>query len=436
MRKIFSLLVLFSIFISFSTLNEVKAQESCTAKLVVHYHRYNDDYDNYELYTWDYDATGGSKTIAPSSTDAFGGVFEINICSGANDQIGVILKEKDTWNKDGVDANKDNDIDNKFVNVSDLRGTSNTMHVYVMQGAADVYYQDPLKATYFGKPGFGNVVVVYYNPGGNEGWDDFWTWGTGTGAKSDDIIYDYNLGLSGGIEPNLFKVGVINIANDADDQIGFIARKDKSWDTKDDNWVNELEADETDEFGHTYQKSGNRLINVTDVKGSGFKFIFVIYGNKTLYEDFDAFKAEAFKLEFTQAEFRSTKALKVTLNQEISYGETGPDITSFQIEDQDGNIIPIDRITFDSLKTSDKTFNIIMQNDIEQGKNYKVTYTFEQFGVQKTAQTQATIAEGVFADDPIEDVVTDVNYMPYLITGIVLVVAIGAGIIFLNNRKK
>lgn len=65
-----------------------------------------------------------------------------------------------------------------------------------MQSATEVYNQELTSPTYFGKNGYGNVIVVYYNLDGNEGWNDIWV---------------YN----------------------AKDQIGFIARENNDSEVKD-----------------------------------------------------------------------------------------------------------------------------------------------------------------------------------------------------------
>lgn len=437
MKKIFSLLSILTLFSVFLFTTKAYAQETCDANVLIHYHRHDNTYDEYEAYTWD---NGGDVgTAAFSETDSFGAIANMPVCSTAADEIGLILKIKDSWDyKDGIDVNQDDDIENKLIDVSDIVGTTNTKEVYVMQGSNYVYYQDPDAATYFGKPGFGNVVVVYYNPTGNEGWDDLWTWDTGTDAKSDDVNFDYKLGIDQGTDPDLFNVAVINIANDAEDQIGLIMRKDKSWDIKDDQWAGELAETETDENGHTYSPDGNRLINVTDVQGIGFKFIYVINGVKTLYEDFNLFTAEAFKLEFTQAEFRTVRTLGITLNQALSYGQAGPDKSMFQVKDQDGNIIPIHKITYNSLTTSGKTFNIIINEDITQDNTYTITYNYEQFGEQKSATTETTFATDLFQAQNLEDDVTDTttNYLGYIIAGVVVLAIAGVGLVLLYRNRR
>jgi len=429
MKKFYSLIMLISIFSIFINLNEVKAVNTYTGKLVIHYHRYDENYANYELYTWDYDATGAAITVAPIRTDAFGGVYEIEISSDAQDELGLVLKERDTWNKDGVDVNRDNEIDNKIVDIKSLRGTSNTMHVYIMQGAADVYYQDVLSPTYFGKPGYGNVVIVYYNP--SDDWADFMTWNTESDLGYEDVSFDYRLGLDGGMDPNLFRVGVINIGNDAYDQIGFVARKDKSWDVKDTDWTDSVSEDETDDNGHTYKTTGDRFINVTDVAGSGFKFIYAIYGIKTLYEDFDAFIDEALKLNIITAQFNSIKTLSIGFNLPLTYGETGHDKGHFEVKDQDGLVIPIERINFNA--TSDKNFEIIVQNKIEQGKAYTVTYNYEQFSKQKSSQAEVNVNPELFTQ-PIRE--ERKSYTPYIVVGFTALTTLVIGFALLYVRKK
>ncbi len=431
MKKIFSLLTLLSIFTVFLFTNEVKAQETCNATVVVHYHRFDEDYDKYELYAFDHGQNAG--VIESTRTDDFGAIFEVPVCSNAKDNIGIVLKETGTGKKDGIDADNNGEIDDKLINVTDIRDTATTKHVYVMQGSAEAYVQDTSKATYFGKPNMGNVVIVYYNPAGNEGWDDLWTWGTGD--KNEDILFDYSLGIDGGTDPNLFRVAVINVAGSSDEQIGFIARKNKSWDIKDDSWKTSLTENITDNNGHTYKVNGDRLTNVNGVRGGGFKFIFVINGIKDLYEDYDVFIEEAFKLEFTTTEFRTLKTLTITLNQAIIYDpETGPDVNKFSLKDKEGNNIPINKITYNSLVSSDKTFNIVLDKEIKQNEEYTIVYSYEQFGKQKQVQKQVTLAEELF--DNAQDVDDPRNLTPYIISGIVVLAVIGVGAMLLIRRRN
>ncbi len=440
MKKLFSLLVLLTIFSTFLTFNKASAQDACNAKVIIHYHRFDNSYENHELYTWDYEDSEASITSSANSTDSFGAIYIVNICSDAKNQIGVVLKETGTWIKDGLDVNQDGNIDNKTIDVTDLKGTSNTKQVYIIEGSNEVYYQDPLKTNYFGKPNYGNVVVIYYNPSGNDGWNDIWTWGNeSTNSDGVSIPLDYSLGLNGGTDANLFRVGIINISPAATDQIGFTARKDNMWAIKDVSWDANLTANETDLNGHTYSTTGDRLLNVTDVQGAGFKFIFAINGVKTLFEDFDEFKAEAFKLEFPEASFVNTKSITVSFNQNISYDETGPDITKFMVTDQDNNIIPISEINFDSTVRSDKTFTLVLENDIEEGNTYQVTYNYDLFGEEKSVQTLATVSSNVFAEAPVitpAETEKKASYTPYIIAGIVVMLASGAGITFMYLRKR
>ncbi len=429
MRKYFSILSLFIICSFFFIHQDVKAEDACQAKVILHYHRFNEDYDNYELYTWNFDSSDEELILLPTHTDAFGAVFEINICNDAQNEIGIVLKEVGTWNKDGIDANKDGEIDNKTIDVSDLKGTANTKHVYILQGANEVFYQDNSKANYLGKPNHGHVVIIYYNPNDSEANESISTWGRNDDINAEQVAFNYHLGLDGGTNPNLFNVGIINVGYDAFDQIGFnIEKMNDSWIMKDTSWTENMTENMTDENGHTYLLTGDRMINVSDIKGAGFKFIYVMNGEKTLFEDFNFFKSEAFKLEFTKALFNSKNTLIVELNDGLSYSDTSINSDNIEVTDQEGNAIPIHNVS----QINEKTYKIVLDSNIKEGNQYTVMHHYNQFDEQKTTFKDTTVTQDIFTEKNEEER----NYTGFIIAGITVVALIGVGTVILRSRIR
>ena len=427
MKKFFSLLLLFSIFSIVSFMDAHAQDTTCDAQVFVHYHRFNGDYDGMMMHTWGTGSNGSSGDIALTGTSNFGRYAIINVCSDADDEIGLIPQRNNFEYKDGVDVNGNGDVDNKYIDVTDIRGTNKAKNVFVLQGAAEVYYEDPDAPYKFNKTR--TLIVIYHNPTGNEKWDDFYTW---PGDVS--VPFVYTLGIDGGTDPDLFRVAVYNVP--VTDEIGFIIRQDKAWAIKDDAWKNQLTEEITDENGHTYKPNGDRLINVGDLNnGVSTKVVFVLGGVAKIYEDYEEFVSEAFKIELEEALIRSNKVIQITFNQAITYGEGGPNIEQFQVVDQDGNDVEIERITYDTLRESGSVFNIVVAGELVRNKNYTVSYNYETFGNEFTTSVLATVQAGVFPDDVVDEV--ERNIVSIIIASVIGVIALGGIIaaVVLSRRR-
>ncbi len=426
MKKLFTFMFLLLIC---SIQRNVSAQESCNASLYVHYHRFDEMYADYEL------SVANHQTIEEKlnyhDLDDFGAIYEVPICSIAKDKITINLSEKDTLIKDGIDFDNDGEVENKWVDITDIRDTNNSKHVYVMQGAKDVFEQETDNFTYLGRPNHGHVIIIYYDPLSLDDWKDFNVANAGEGI-SGNIDFDYYLGVQGGTNPRQYRMGIINIASDAEDLIGITIRKNKAWDEKDTAWVTSIVQDEQDDFGNRYQSDGQRYINVEDFKGGGYKFIYMVRGNKTIYNDYEIFLAETFAI--TEAEFTSLNELSLIFNQNINYDpNTGPDASKFVIVDEDNNELKIDEIKFDRDKTSASRFKVILGNNIEN-KAYKLKYTRDDMGEGDIIEKDIGIAEGLFNNLPVEDI--DHNYTPYIIAGSILLIIIIVGVILYYRKKR
>ena len=144
MRKRFCFIFLFFI-IFLLKIETVYGQENCHATLIVHYHNHKEVY-NHELHVFEH--LENNEVIEPSGLDGFGLVFDVSLCNITNDNIKIMIKEKDQDFLDNV----------LEVDVSDIKGTHKTKHIYVLEGTKTVYDE-----TYFASPNNGYVIIIYYD---------------------------------------------------------------------------------------------------------------------------------------------------------------------------------------------------------------------------------------------------------------------------------
>ena len=207
-----------------------------------------------------------------------------------------------------------------------------------------------------------------------------------------------------------------------------------NWNVVDDEWAKEITNIEYDELGHVYKENGERFINVSDVIGSGYKFIYLIKGDKTIYEDFDLFFSKIAEIEITEAIFQSKNTLLVEFNQDIKYNpEAGPDVNQFKIIDNEGNLLNIEKIIYDKQKSSDNKFKLIFTDKVEN-KPHNITYQFKLLGNEKVIEKEAVISDDIFSDLPVEDI--NHNLIYYIIGGIVILLLLGGGLLIIYRRKE
>lgn len=107
----------------------VKAEESGSVQVNVHYHRYDDAYDGWNLWLWPYGGDGSAYEF--NGEDDFGKVCSTTISASA-DQIGLIVRLNE-W------ESKDCDVD-RFIDISNA--VNGTIDVYLVQGDEEVYYSN------------------------------------------------------------------------------------------------------------------------------------------------------------------------------------------------------------------------------------------------------------------------------------------------------
>ncbi len=373
MKKILSIFITLALVFTFfavsgqTVLAEVPAND-CTTDytVVIHYHRWDNDYTNMDFWTWG-TGTDGSGNPLIVGEDDFGAVAYMCVNStDADDTAGLIPRLNDWSYKDGIDTNGDG-VDDKAIILRDDLGDmvgfdeNGIKHVYVLQGSADVYENDPLLPT-FQKDGFGTLVVVYYDPiESYTGWN-LWNWGTGTdGTAASDadggVPFQFNLGIDQDSEPMKFKVAIFNIAVDADDTMGFIVRTD-SWEKQ---WGEDL------------------FLDISAIKGSGTQFSFYIGGAPDFYTNFADFEAVVNFFEIASATALDKTSVAVEFNKEIVTKENDVDIfdaTTLVLTDKDGVEIGIEKVSYDTKSDANKTFALILDEDLSGALSpYTVTYT-------------------------------------------------------------
>ena len=364
MKRILSLVITLTlVFAMFalaapSVAAEVTANDCTTNRTVVlHYHRWDDDYTNMDFWTWG-TGTDGSGNPQIAGTDDFGAVAYFCIADDSDAEAGLIPRLNDWSYKDGIDADDNGDTDNKSIPLKDADGDfvgfdgNGIKHVYVLQGSAVVYENDPLMPT-FQKDGFGTLVVIYYDPiESYEGWN-IWNWGTGTdGTSAGDafggsgVPFQFNLGIDQEVNGEQFKVAVFNIAPDADDNMGFIVRTD-AWEKQ---------------FGEDLN------IDVTAIKGSGTQFTFYIGGAGTFYDTFAAFEAQVNLFEMISVTALDRNSVEVVFNKDVVTKVDDVDVfdaTGFMVMDVEGNYLTISQVSYDSATDANDMFTLILEEELD-----------------------------------------------------------------------
>lgn len=370
MKKFLSLLITLTLVVAFFAMGQVSVNaevpaNDCTTDytVVIHYHRWDDDYTNMDFWAWG-TGTNGSGNPQIVGYDDFGAVAYLCVDTDADGQAGLIPRLNDWSYKDGTDVDG-NGGDDKHIplredvtdNTSAFAGfdENGVKHVYVLQGSAEVYEVDPTMP-YFQKDGFGTLVVIYYETTEMyDGWN-MWTWGTGTGGSEAPVEFQYDLGIDQGPETGKFKVAVFNIAADADDSIGFIVRTD-AWEKQ---WADDL------------------FIDVTGIKGSGTQFTFYIGGAPNFYDNFTDFEAAVNFFEIDSARALDPNAIEVVFNKDVITSiddEIVFNPNTFMVKDVNGQEVEISQVSFNSTTDTNTIFTLITEEALSGDNSpYKVYY--------------------------------------------------------------
>ncbi|ERJ13068.1 pullulanase-associated domain-containing protein [Haloplasma contractile] len=303
MKKLLSfLLIMVATIVTFGVsiidINAEYTEKACDdAKVVVHYKRLDDVYDEVGVWTWGNGDSGSADGVAKSGTDDFGAVIEICVDRSAADSLddkGAFIpisqnlaSDTATWPGDYKDSAGGANIEYDWSSLID--GTVDELHVYFIQGNDGVFvntdaysfFNNPTDFARLGRENasLGTITVLYYDPEvrNDETAYDSWTlhtWDTGAegtaindSQHSDGLPFQWDYISPDGAE---MKVAVINVADDAQDKVGFIVR-DPDWNKK---------------------YSSDLFIDVTDVKGSGEKVVYYVAGNDHLSYTYDDFMVD------------------------------------------------------------------------------------------------------------------------------------------------
>ncbi|MFH5882341.1 pullulanase-associated domain-containing protein [Liberiplasma polymorphum] len=352
---------------------EVEPEEP-PRKVIVHYHRWDGNYTTENIWTWDTGTGGSEAPIERSGMSDFGATFEINIADNAASEIGFILRYSGAWG----DGNNDRDgwipadggdkpnraivikEDGEFVGFDE----NGEKHVFVFEGSNEIVYQDenfgPLRE------GFGTLTVVYFDPTQEyENWN-VWNWGTGGTEAGDQfggsgVPFSATIGVDGmTIGDPVFKAVHFSIAPDASDDMGFIVRTD-AWDK---------------------QCGDDLFIDISDIKGSGFKTVFYIAGTCEFIEDFVTFEATANAFEIESLSVIGVQSFTLKFNKPVRVAnEEGSifDAEWFTLTDKNGNVVAIENINYISGANNVEEFTLFLTEAVQlSGGNSPYTVTFSR----------------------------------------------------------
>lgn len=260
----------------------------------------------------------------------------------------------------------------------DIRGMldGGTYDYTYMIGASHVFEEGDEKSQ-FDKAGFGTLHFVYYDP--LEEYDEWnmWIWDTGSdgteigddlwGGSGVPFQWDYNLYYEGAT--GSFRSAVFNIAADAEDSVGAIVRTD--------GWSKQCEDD--------------LEIDVTDIKGSGFKTVYYIAATCEVLTDYQAFMEAAFLFEIGDASALSPRAIELVFNRLVSIKDENDELipeinTNFIIKDDSGTVIPYESVSFDTVASETDEFAIIL-SEANALDALNKTYTIEYEAIDLTTST-------------------------------------------------
>ncbi len=193
--------------------------------LVVHYHRYGGDYDDWTLWTWDDKTDQDSKELRAVGRDEFGLIFHVNKPDyGDGTQIGLLPKYKDWVSKDPPDRIWTPELGDE---------------VWILSGYPSLFASKPGEEM-MGKEIPKTITVHYHRYQGDyAGWT-LWTWDDKTDKDSKEIFSsgkdDY--GLIFKVKPSDYgdgtQVGLLPkfgnwVSKDPPDRIWFPFMGDEVW---------------------------------------------------------------------------------------------------------------------------------------------------------------------------------------------------------------
>jgi pullulanase len=118
--------------LSFVFVDNVSVYAASTNNVVVHYHRYDGNYEDWSIWLWQDGSEG--KEFLFDSTDGYGEVATINLSQNgfsSTQDLGIIIAQIPEWNKD-VEIDRYIDLSNP--------DSSGNIHAYILQGEEFISY--------------------------------------------------------------------------------------------------------------------------------------------------------------------------------------------------------------------------------------------------------------------------------------------------------
>ncbi len=359
-------------------------------KVVVHYHRWDGDYENTNIWTWDTGDAGSDAPVVKSGMSDFGATYDIYVDEDAANEIGLIMRFDMGWgngqnDRDGLvsDDEPDGEIPNKFITIKedgDFVGFNEdgVKHVFLYEGMSDVIYQDELYGPL--REDTGTLSIVFYDPDEYTVTEEFdiYTWGYGLEDELESVPFQATLGVQGQLESQaMFRVAHIPIGADADDEIGVIFRTAGVW--------GEFQTDDLS-------------VDVSDIKGEGFKTVF--FGMEDKFDNFEAFEAFAMPATIEEATALDPISALIEFNKGIPVmdeDEDGEEVILFEKEwftilDNDGNEVDIHDVSYTQGEASVSDFVLLFDDDNKlQAADAPYTVIFQSNPDDEETRTEAVI---------------------------------------------
>ena len=400
MKKVLLALILVATsFVAFGS--GLFAADEETGNLVVHFKAWNENYDTLGSWAWGGPAAGKLK----DGVDSFGAYWEYNdIPVGTS--VGFIAVE---W-PSGAGPDWDKKLTGD-VNISaDAIIAGQTTHVYVFQGAATSANHP---GHYIAMPDTQNLLVVYYDPTNNYEENlgiHFWGWEEDGPEWNQPATVFTNAGVS---EANI-PVKAVMMSYPAEDWAGLL--------------IYYGEGDGSKKTGDvTMSGGGATLPGETGIayvvnKGDGNTS-----GNNVFYNDYASFQDEAFSFklmpfvaegrEGTFAVDARTIIVKTSANVPNPYPtaedkdaavatvENWFSVHEILGEDSYGPALAVERVDFARNNSSVNAFVIILENDLDNTKQYEVFFSLYRT-LEVAKEVEVTINVTVPENTPVDAVLS------------------------------
>ena len=331
MRKILNFVLVFvmSLAVVGMGFNAVQAEATEDVTITLHIHQFDGDYTNSGSGIWD-GVTWNNWSDVVTGTDTFGGVLVKTYTAAEINAVGDSMEFKPT-----KDVNVDDAVNylapgegKVFLDVTSLKeGSETELEIYFVEGASDFIAA---------ADGFGQIFFVYADPtvAANatvyDAWN-MWTWNNGTlgsGSATDFDGLEFSLDLleNTGNYDVAMKLGVFNVASDADSDSGFIVR------TAD--WAKQCGSD--------------IMVDNTEFRGSGAMVYYYQAESCTLETDGPAFLADIdTKFEMNAGNrFLETNMITspTTVDVELLMPQNpgAYDVSRFVLKDSNGMELPLE----------------------------------------------------------------------------------------------